>query len=82
MLFRSWPWILANALAGQTLGVSCMQWALKTSSSAATVLVIVSTTPILVIPLAHFLEGERITLRAVLGTVVAVGGVAGLILAH
>jgi drug/metabolite transporter (DMT)-like permease len=77
-----WPWILANALAGQTLGVSCMQWALATSTSAAAVLVIVSTTPILVIPLAHFFEGERITLRAVLGTLVAVGGVAGLILAH
>ncbi|MEY4387558.1 MAG: hypothetical protein RLY20_2841 [Verrucomicrobiota bacterium] len=76
-----WPWILANALAGQTFGVSCMQWALANNTSA-TVLVIVSTTPILVIPLAHFFEGERITPRAVIGTLIAVGGVAGLILSH
>jgi len=28
---RAWPWVMANSLAGQTLGVSCMQWALKTT---------------------------------------------------
>ena len=78
---RVWPWILGNALAGQTLGVSCLQWALATSRSAAPVLVIVSTTPILVIPLARVFEGERITVRALLGAVITVGGVAGLILA-
>ena len=76
-----WPWVLANALAGQTLGVSCMQWALATNPSAL-VLVVVSTTPVLVIPLARIFEGEPITPRAVLGTSVAVGGVAGLILAR
>lgn len=78
---RVWPWVLANALAGQTLGVSCLQWALATSPSAAPVLVIVSTAPVLVIPLARIFEGERITVRAVVGALIAVGGVAGLILA-
>jgi drug/metabolite transporter (DMT)-like permease len=78
---RVWPWVLANALAGQTLGVSCLQWALATSASAAPVLVIVSTAPVLVIPLARIFEGERITIRAVAGALIAVAGVAGLILA-
>ena len=26
---RIWPWVLGNSLAGQTLGVTCMQWALE-----------------------------------------------------
>src|SRR5262249_6450717 len=30
---RVWPWVVANALAGQTLGVTCMQWALKTTQA-------------------------------------------------
>ena len=74
-----WPWILGNALAGQTLGVSCMQWALS-EMPAPKVLVIIATTPVLVIPLARIFEGERITPRAVIGALIAVGGVVGLIL--
>ena len=76
---KAWLWIAGNSLAGQTLGVSAMQWALATTS-ASQVLVIVATAPVLVIPLARIFEGERITLRAVLGTLIAVGGVIGLIL--
>jgi drug/metabolite transporter (DMT)-like permease len=38
------------------------------------VLPIVATTPLLVLPLAHFFEGEQITLRAVIGCAVAVAG--------
>ena len=76
---KAWLWILGNSLAGQTLGVSAMQWALATTP-ASQVLVIVATAPILVIPLARIFEGERITPRAVIGSLIAVGGVVGLIL--
>jgi len=76
---NAWCWIIGNSLAGQTLGVSAMQWALATTR-ASQVLVIVATAPIMVIPLARIFEGERITLRAVIGSVVAIGGVIGLIL--
>jgi len=76
---KAWGWIIGNSLAGQTLGVSCMQWALS-RTPAAQVLVIVAMTPILVIPLARIFEGERITPRAALGSLLAVGGVVGLIL--
>jgi drug/metabolite transporter (DMT)-like permease len=78
---KAWIWIVGNSLAGQTLGVSCMQWALS-SIPAAQVLVITATTPILVIPLARIFEGERITVRAAIGSLVAVAGVVGLILSR
>jgi drug/metabolite transporter (DMT)-like permease len=74
---RLWPWLLANALAGQTLGVTCMQWALKTQP-AAVVQAIIATSPIVLLPMTRIVEGEKIGLRPVVGAVVAVGGVIGL----
>jgi drug/metabolite transporter (DMT)-like permease len=74
---RLWPWVLVNALAGQTLGVTCMQWALKTTP-AGIVAAIIATTPIVLLPMTRFLENEKITRRALLGAVVAVAGVIGL----
>jgi drug/metabolite transporter (DMT)-like permease len=76
---RIWPWVLANALAGQTLGVTCMQWALKTTQ-AGIVAAIVATTPVVLLPLTRILDGEKIDLRALLGALIAVGGVIGLTL--
>lgn len=74
---RIWPWVLANALAGQTLGVTCMQWALKDNPSAV-VQAIVATTPVVLLPMTRIVEGERIGLRSVAGAVLAVIGVIGL----
>jgi len=76
---RLWPWVLGNAVAGQTLGVSCMQWALKTTP-AGIVAAIIATTPLLLLPLTRLVEKEKIGLRATLGASVGVGGVIGLIL--
>jgi drug/metabolite transporter (DMT)-like permease len=73
----AWPWVLSNSLAGQTLGVSCMQWALETTPTGL-VLAIIAVTPIVVIPLAWLVEGERPTVKSLLGGVVAIGGVIGL----
>jgi drug/metabolite transporter (DMT)-like permease len=74
-----WFWVLANGIAGQTVGVSCMQWALETTPTGI-VLAIIATTPIVVIPFAMVFEGERPTRRSVLGAVIAVASIAGLIL--
>jgi drug/metabolite transporter (DMT)-like permease len=74
---RIWPWVLANALAGQTLGVTCMQWALKTTQ-AGIVAAIIATAPLVLLPMTRLVEGERIGLRSLLGAGVAVGGVIGL----
>jgi drug/metabolite transporter (DMT)-like permease len=70
---RAWPWILANSFAGQVLGVTCYQWALKTTPTGL-VLAIVATTPLVVIPFACVVEGEKIEARSIAGGVVAVAG--------
>lgn len=70
---RVWPWVLANGLAGQTLGVSCYQWALKISPTGV-VLPIVALTPIVVIPFAWFFEKERPAARSIIGGLIAVAG--------
>lgn len=71
---RAWPWVLANSFAGQTLGVTCYQWALKTTPTGL-VLAIVATTPLVVIPFSHKFEGEQIEVRSVAGGLIAVAGV-------
>ena len=76
-----WPWVLANGFAGQTLGVSCMQWALE-STPAGIVFAILAITPIVIIPFAFVLEGERPTPRSLVGGAIAVGGVIALALSH
>lgn len=76
---RTWLWILANSLAGPVLGVSCYQGALQ-STPTGIVLPIVATTPLVVIPLAHWIEGERATRQSLFGGVVAVVGAIGLAL--
>jgi drug/metabolite transporter (DMT)-like permease len=74
---RIWPWVLANALAGQTLGVTCMQWALKTTE-AAIVAAVIALTPVVLLPMTRIIEGEKIRLHSLLGALIAVGGVIGL----
>jgi len=71
---KLWPWVLANSLAGQTIGVSCLQWALE-NTPAGIVAAITATTPVVMLPLARIFEGEKITARTVLGGVIAVAGV-------
>ena len=68
------PWVIVNGLAGPAFGVSCYQWALKTTPTAI-VLPIVALTPLAVIPIVRFTEGDRPTKRSVVGAVIAVLGV-------
>ncbi|MFM2082915.1 MAG: hypothetical protein RL380_1606 [Verrucomicrobiota bacterium] len=76
---KAWPLLLANALAGPALGVTCYQWALI-STPTHIALPIIATTPLVVIPFTYFIDGERITKRAVFGGLLAVAGVVGLAL--
>ncbi len=78
---RSLWWILANGLAGPVIGVSCYQWALATTPSGI-VLPIAATTPLLSIPIAYWLEGDRPSKRALGGAVLAVAGCIALTLAR
>ena len=66
-------WILAAGFAGPVIGVGCYQWALATTPSGL-VLPIAATAPLLSIPIAFWLEGDRPPKRAIVGGVLAVAG--------
>ena len=74
---RAWPWVIGNALTGPVLGVTCYQWALRTTA-AGIVQPIVAAAPLLTIPLAAWLEGARARPGYYVGAVLAVLGVSGL----
>lgn len=74
---KVWSWVLANTLAGPVIGVSCYQWALATTPTGI-VLPVVALTPLVIIPFAHWMEGERTTPREILGGIIAVAGVVAL----
>ncbi len=76
---RAWPWVLGNAATGPILGVTCYQWALRTTA-AGIVQPIVSAAPLLTIPFAAWLEGHRPRATYYVGAVLAAGGVTGLVL--
>jgi drug/metabolite transporter (DMT)-like permease len=75
---RAWPWVLGNALTGPVLGVTCFQWALRTTP-AGIVQPIVAAAPLLTIPLAAAMEGARPRATYYVGAVLAVAGVSGLL---
>lgn len=74
---RIWPWVLGNGLAGQTLGVSAMQWALEKTPTGI-VTAIIAMTPVVLLPMTRVTDGEKIGLRSLAGALVGVGGVIGL----
>ena len=74
---RIWPWVLGNSLAGQTLGVTCVQWALE-KTPAGIVMAVVAITPIILLPMTRIVEKEKIGIRSLVGALIAVGGVIGL----
>lgn len=73
----AWPWVVATALAGATLGVSFFQRALAFTPSAV-VMPVIALTPLMVVPLAYFLEHERPGVRSLLGGAVAVAAAVAL----
>ncbi|MDD3178980.1 MAG: DMT family transporter [Opitutaceae bacterium] len=76
---RAWPWVLANALTGPILGVTCYQWALRTTP-AGLVQPIVAAAPLLTIPFAARFEKTWPLPIYYIGAVLAAAGVAGLMI--
>ena len=74
---RVWPWIFGNSFAGQTLGVTCVQWALEKTPTGI-VMTVTALTPVLLLPMTRIVENEKIGFRPLAGALVAVAGVAGL----
>jgi drug/metabolite transporter (DMT)-like permease len=77
MAVSPWIWVGLNTLLGPVFGVTCYQWALRTTQ-AGIVLPIVATAPLLTVPIARALEHSRPTPRYWIGAVLAVLGAAGL----
>ncbi|MDD3178969.1 MAG: EamA family transporter [Opitutaceae bacterium] len=76
---RDYLWVLGNAFAGPILGMSSYQWALATAPSGI-VLPITATTPLVIIPFARWIEGEKSPFRSLVGGAIAVGGAVALTL--
>lgn len=72
-----WRNIALNGFFGPVIGVGCYQWALSSAPSGI-VLPIVALTPVVTIPLAYFIEGDRPHRRSVIGGLVAVAGAVAL----
>ena len=70
---------VGGAMAGPFLGVTLSMVAL-TRASVGTASTLMALVPVFLLPFSHFVLKERITLRAILGTGLAVGGVAFLFL--
>lgn len=68
---RTLSFVVANALAGPVLGVSCYQWALAVRPSFV-VLPIVALTPVVVLPMSMFWERDRPSFISVGGSAFAV----------
>jgi drug/metabolite transporter (DMT)-like permease len=79
-LKEAWRWILGNALTGPAVGVGMFQWALMLKPTGV-VLPIVALTPLVIIPFAHYLEGERPSVQSLVGGAIAVAGVVAMNLA-
>src|SRR5471030_2984913 len=74
---RIWPWVLGNSLTGQTLGVTCVQWALEKTPTGI-VMTVTAMTPIILLPMTRIVEKEKIGIRSLLGAIIDVSGVIGL----
>ena len=68
-------WLVGSALFGPVIGVSAMQWALQVLHSSALVVAITATAPLMIVPLARWVDREKTSPRALLGTAIAVTGV-------
>lgn len=78
---RAWLWIIANALAGPSIGVACFQWGVA-SMKPGILMPIVATVPVVTQFIAWAVDGQRPTARTILGGIIAVTGVAALFVLH
>lgn len=69
-----WFWLIFTGLAGVTGNNLCYFWALNLTSKT-NVVVIYAVSPVVTILLAHLFLGERLSLRRIVGVLLAVGGV-------
>ncbi len=76
---RAYLWILANALAGPVLGVSCMLWAIRQVDNPGLVQAVVATATLFTVPVARRLERRAFHANYFLGAALAIAAVAALV---
>jgi len=78
------PRLLGSIAGAAFVGTYCGMWlsqiAINQASSTAVASTLLATSPIFALPLGRWLNAERITARALGGTVLAVGGLVALTL--
>ena len=67
-------WLLGASFFGPVAGVSAMQQALQTVGKSGIVSAITSTAPLMLLPFSKYLDRERPTGKAILGSILAVAG--------
>jgi drug/metabolite transporter (DMT)-like permease len=78
-----WPaavWVSLNALLGPVLGVTCMLWAISLVANPGLVQSVVAGATLLTVPFARGLEAARPGWSYFAGCLLALGGIAGLLL--
>jgi drug/metabolite transporter (DMT)-like permease len=78
---KAWPWLIGTAVLGPAVGVACYQLALQ-NLQAGQVQAVVALVPVMIIPMAWWLDGDRPSLRSVLGGIIGVTGVVWMALLH
>ncbi len=73
-------WVVLNALLGPVLGVTCMLWAVSLVPNPGLVQAVAASATLLTVPLAWRLEAARPRAPFFLGCLLAMGGIAGLLL--
>jgi drug/metabolite transporter (DMT)-like permease len=74
---KAWGWIVANALAGPSIGVAVYQWGVATTHTGI-LMPIVATVPVFTQLLVWAIDGQRPSPRTLIGGIIAVGGVIAL----
>lgn len=76
---RAWPWLLASAIIGPGLSIVFLHLA-QERLHAGVVQAVLVCLPVVMIPIAWALDGDRPSVRSVVGGITAVGAVAGMAL--
>ncbi|MEX0322055.1 MAG: EamA family transporter [Puniceicoccaceae bacterium] len=72
-------WVIANALAGPVLGVSCMLWAIREVNNPGLVQAVVATATLFTVPLVRHFERKIFSWNYFAGALAALGAMAALV---
>lgn len=76
---QPWVWVIANALFGPVLGVTCWLWAVS-KLNPGIVQSIAATAPMIAIPISRLMESRLIERRFFIGAPIAILGITALII--